>query len=118
MTVQLAVLTTPSTPLFAEVWNPYIKLTELIGCPRSGESIATDYWFFEYFNDTDSFDREEILAAFDRDGYYETLEDGYLVTIFPQTNNKMVEDSDAEALSSIHAFCSLVSANSRKDSIV
>tara|TARA_Y100001973_G_C5174926_1_gene321280 strand:- start:334 stop:687 length:354 start_codon:yes stop_codon:yes gene_type:complete len=113
-----AVLTTPATPLFAEVYNPYLKLTELTGCPQTGESMSMEHWFFEYFNDVNVSDREEILASFDKLGYFESVEDGYLVTIFPQTDNQMIEDSDAAAQESIHDFCSLVAANFRKDSIV
>tara|TARA_R100000152_G_C6666569_1_gene104021 strand:+ start:127 stop:471 length:345 start_codon:yes stop_codon:yes gene_type:complete len=108
---------TPNTPLFAEVFNPYIKLTELVGCPDVGDTIAVEHWFFEYFYDVNESDREEILASFDKLGYYETVEDGCIVTIFPQTDNKMVDDSDDEALSSIHDFCAHVSANARRDGL-
>ena len=108
---------TPNTPLFAEVFNPYLKLTELVGCPDVGDSIAVDHWFFEYFHGMEIADREEILASFDKLGYYETVEDGCIVTIFPQTNNKMVENSDTEALSAVHDVCSLVSANAKRDGL-
>ena len=108
---------TPNTPLFAEVFNPYIKLTELVGCPDVGDTIAVEHWFFEYFYDVNESDREEILASFDKLGYYETVEEGYIITLFPQTNNKMVDDSDAEALESIHDFCAHVSANARRDGL-
>ena len=120
-----AVLTTPNTPLFAEVYNPYLKIVELTGCPRSGDSIAVEHWFFEYFYGMSIADREEILAAFDRDGYYETFEDAqtgfdspkhrYLITIFPKTDNAMVEDSDEAVAESIHDYCALVSANIRAE---
>ena len=120
-----AVLTTPATPLFAEVYNPYLKIVELIGCPRSGDSMAVEHWFFEYFNGMSNADREEVLAAFDRDGYYETFEDAqtgfdspkyrYLITLFPKTDNAMVDDSDAAVAESINDFCALVSANIRAE---
>lgn len=109
---------TPDTPLFAEVYNPYIKLTELVGCPDVGDTIAVEHWFFEYFYDVNESDREEILASFDKLGYYETVEDGCIVTIFPQTNNKMVDDSEEAIAESMHDYCALVAANFRKDSIV
>ena len=122
-----AVLTTPATPLFAEVFNPYLKIVELTGCPRSGESMSMEHWFFEYFNGMSISDREEILASFDRDGYYETFEDirtgfdspkhRYLITLFPKTDNAMVEDSDAAAQESLQDFCSLVSANAKRDGL-
>ena len=119
---------TPNTPLFAEVYNPYMRIVELIGCPRSGDTITAEHWFFEYFNGMRKDAREEILAAFDRDGYYETFEDSqadfnspkyrYLITLFPKTDNAMVEDSDEAAQESLQDFCSLVAENFRKDSIV
>ena len=108
----------PSAPLFAEVYNPYIKLTELVGCPDVGDTIAVEHWFFEYFYGMSIADREEILAAFDRDGYYETFEDGCIVTIFPQTDNEMLEDSIFAIQDSMNDYCAHVAANFRKDSIV
>ena len=123
-----AVLTNPTTPLFAECYNPYLKIVELIGCPRSGESMAVEHWFFEYFNGMSIADREEILAAFDRDGYYETFEDSqsdfdspvyrYIVTLYPASNNAMVEDSDEAAQESLQDFCALVAENFRNDSLI
>jgi len=123
-----AVLTNPTTPLFAECYNPYLKIVELTGCPRSGESMAVEHWFFEYFNGMSNADREEILAAFDRDGYYETFEDAqtgfdspkhrYLITLFPKTDNAMVEDSDEAAQESLQDFCALVAENFRNDSLI
>ena len=123
-----AVLTNPTTPLFAECYNPYLKIVELIGCPRSGESMAVEHWFFEYFTGMSIADREEILAAFDRDGYYETFEDSqsdfdspvyrYIVTLYPASNNAMVEDSDEAAQESLQDFCALVAENFRNDSLI
>ena len=108
---------TPNTPLFAEVFNPYIKLTELVGCPDVGDTIAVEHWFFEYFYDVNESDREEILASFDKLGYYETVEDGYIVTIFPQTDNKILEDSIFAIQDSMEDFCAHVSANARRDNL-
>ena len=108
----------PSAPLFAEVYNPYIKLTELIGDPDVGDSTEREHWFFEYFYGKSESDREEILASFDKLGYYETVEDGWVVTIFPQTDNEMLEDSIFAIQDSMQDFCSLVSANAQRDNLL
>ena len=125
MTTTFAVLTTPSTPLFAEVYNPYIKLIQLIGCPATGETTEVEWWFFQYFNGMRKDAREEILAAFDRDGYYETFEDTqidfdlpvrrYKVTLYPASNNAMIDDSSEAIAESMHDYCALVSANARAE---
>ena len=94
----LAVLTTPSTPLFQEHFNPDLKIIELIGCPDSGDILETQYSFANYFHDMKKSDLQEIMEAFDKDGYYETFDDAladgrtqvarYAVTLFPLTNNR------------------------------
>jgi hypothetical protein len=108
-----AVVNNPATPLFAEVYNPYIKLIQSIGCPATGETTEVELWFFQYFDGMKSLDREEILAAFDRDGYYETFDDGYIITLYPASENAMIEDSDEAAQESLQDFCALVAANFR-----
>ncbi len=120
-----AVVNSPATPLFAEVYNPYIKLIQLIGCPATGETIEVEQWFFQYFDGMKNFDREEILASFDRDGYYETFEDTqidfslpirrYKVTLYPASDNAMIEDSDEAANAAINDQMALVAENFRKD---
>ena len=118
-------VTTPNTPLFAEVYNPYMRIVELIGCPRSGDSIEVEHWFFEYFNGMRRAAKEEILASFDKLGYYETFEDSqsdfsspkyrYLITLYPASDNAMIEDSDEAANAAINDQMALVAANFRKD---
>ena len=87
----------PNTPLFSQHFNPDIKIVELTGCPDSGDILETQYSFAHYFHGMSKADRQEILEAFDKLGYYETfcdaLADGrtqvarYAVTLFPLTNN-------------------------------
>ncbi len=88
----------PHHPLFAVHFNPDLKVIELTGCPDSGDILETQYAFGHYFHGMSIADRQEILEAFDKDGYYETfvdaLADGrtqvarYTVTLFPATNNR------------------------------
>ena len=87
----------PNTPLFAEHFNPDLKVIELIGCPDSGQILETEYCFANYFHGMSRADRQEILESFDKLGYYETFDDAlvdgrvhvarYIVTLFPSTNN-------------------------------
>ena len=101
----LAVLTTPNTPLFAEHFNPDLKVIELVGCPISGDILETQYSFANYFHDMEKAKLQEIMESFDKLGYYETFcdyveivdgvqrfkrlhKDHYPVTLFPLTNNR------------------------------
>ena len=107
-------VTFPNTPLFAEHFNPDLKVIELIGCPDSGEILETQYSFGNYFHDMKKADRQEILESFDKLGYYETFDDAladgrtqkarYVVTLFPKSNND-----------SLHAEMAEVAENFRKD---
>ena len=120
-----AVVNSPATPLFAEVYNPYIKLIQLIGCPATGETIEVEQWFFQYFDGMKSLDREEILSSFDKLGYYECFEDAqidfglpirrYKVTLYPLTCNAFIEDSDEAANAAINDQMALVAANARAE---
>ena len=100
-----AVLTTPNTPLFAEHFNPDLKIVELVGCPQSGDILETQYSFANYFHNMKESELQEIMKSFDKLGYYETFcdyveivdgvqrfkrlhEDYYPVTLFPLTNNR------------------------------
>ena len=115
----------PNTPLFAEHFNPDLKIIELIGCPDSGDILESEYSFANYFHDMKISDRQEIMEAFDKDGYYETFEDirtgfdgpkhRYLITLFPKTDNAMIDDSTEAIAESMHDFCSLVAANARAE---
>jgi hypothetical protein len=88
----------PNAPLFAEHFNPDLKVIELVGCPISGDTLETQYSFANYFHGMSITDRQEVLEAFDKDGYYETFDDAladgrtqvarYAVTLFPATNNR------------------------------
>tara|TARA_B100000287_G_C20541708_1_gene744933 strand:- start:96 stop:401 length:306 start_codon:yes stop_codon:yes gene_type:complete len=95
----------PNTPLFAEHFNPDLKVVELVGCPVSGDSLETEYSFATYFHNMKESELQEIMKAFDKIGYYETFcdyvgyidgvqrfqrlhKDYYAVTIFPLTNNR------------------------------
>ena len=88
----------PNTPLFAEHFNPDLKVVELIGCPDSGQILETEYSFANYFHDMKKADLQEIMESFDKLGYYETFDDAladgrrqvarYIVTLFPLTNNR------------------------------
>ena len=90
-------VTIPNTPLFTEHFNPDLKIVELIGCPDSGQILESEYSFANYFHDMKIVDRQEIMEAFDKVGYYETFDDAladgrtqklrYIVTLFPKTNN-------------------------------
>ena len=90
-------VTFPNIPLFAEHFNPDLNVVELVGCPDSGDILETQYSFANYFHDMKKSDRQEIMEAFDKDGYYETFDDAladgrtqkarYAVTLFPLTNN-------------------------------
>ena len=83
--------------LFSEYFNPDLKIVELTGCPDSGQILETQYYFANYFHDMKKADRQEILKAFDVDGYYETFDDTiadgrselvrYIITLFPLTDN-------------------------------
>ena len=107
-------VTFPNTPLFAEHFNPDLKVIELIGCPDSGDILETQYSFGNYFHDMKKSDRQEIMEAFDKDGYYETFDDAladgrtqklrYIVTLFPKSNND-----------SLHGYLADVAENFRKD---
>ena len=92
----------PNTPLFAEHFNPDLKVIELVGCPISGDSLETQYSFANYFHDMEKAKLQEIMESFDKLGYYETFcdsvtaegrfqrlhKDRYIVTLFPLTNNR------------------------------
>ena len=90
-------ITIPNSPLFAEHFNPDIRVVELAGCPDSKDTLETEYPFGYYFYDMSKADRQEILEAFDKCGYYETycdaLVDGrtqvarYTITLYPATDN-------------------------------
>ena len=107
-------VTFPNVPLFAEHFNPDLKVIELVGCPQSGDILETQYSFANYFHDMKISDRQEIMEAFDKDGYYETFDDAladgrrqvarYIVTLFPKSNND-----------SLHAEMAEVAENFRKD---
>jgi len=94
----LAVLTTPNTPLFADHFNPDLKVIELVGCPISGDTLETQYSFANYFHGMSIADRQKVLESFDKLGYYETFDDAladgrtqkdrFVVTLFPLTNNR------------------------------
>tara|TARA_B100000085_G_C18277361_1_gene404731 strand:+ start:313 stop:618 length:306 start_codon:yes stop_codon:yes gene_type:complete len=94
----------PNTPLFAEHFNPDLKIVELVGCPVSGDSLESEYSFGTYFHGLSKAETQEILESFDKIGYYETFcdhvgiidgvqrfkrlhEDYYPVTLFPLTDN-------------------------------
>tara|TARA_Y100001938_G_C8019976_1_gene394766 strand:- start:799 stop:1146 length:348 start_codon:yes stop_codon:yes gene_type:complete len=107
-------VTFPNTPLFSEHFNPDLKIIELTGCPETGESMETQYSFGNYFHGMSKSDRQEILEAFDKDGYYDTFCDAqmgfefpvyrYVVTLFPKSNND-----------SLHAYLADVAENFRND---
>ena len=107
-------VTFPNTPLFAEHFNPDLKVIELIGCPDSGDILETQYSFGNYFHDMKKADRQEILESFDKLGYYETFDDAladgrtqkarYVVTLFPKSNND-----------SLHAYLADVAENARAE---
>ena len=107
-------VTFPNVPLFSEHFNPDLKIIELTGCPDSGDILESQYSFANYFHDMKKSDRQEIMEAFDKDGYYETFCDAqidfdlpvrrYVVTLFPKSNN-----------SSLHAEMTEVAENFRKD---
>ena len=95
----------PNTPLFAEHFNPDLKVIEIVGCPISGDSLETQYSFGNYFHNMKESELQEIMKSFDKIGYYETfcdhvgvIDDGlrflrlnkdrYVVTLFPLTNNR------------------------------
>jgi len=90
-------VTFPNVPLFAEHFNPDLKLKELHTCPESGQTYEQVLSFRSYFYGMRKADRQEILEAFDKHGYYETYEDAiadgrtrmlrYTVTLYPLTNN-------------------------------
>ena len=92
----------PETPLFAEHFNPDLKVIELVSCPVSGHTLETQYSFANYFHDMEKAKLQEIMESFDNIGYYETFcdyvtaegrfkrlhKDRYYVTLFPLTNNR------------------------------
>jgi hypothetical protein len=107
-------VTFPNTPLFAEHFNPDLKVIELIGCPDSGDTLETQYSFANYFHDMKESELQEIMESFDKLGYYETFQiysltspNRYVVTLFPKSNND-----------SLHAEMAEVAENFRKDCIV
>ncbi len=105
-------ITFPNVPLFAEHFNPDLKVIELVGCPISGDTLETQYSFANYFHDMKESELQEIMESFDKLGYYETFFDKnkntrIVVTLFPKSNND-----------SLHAEMAEVAENFRKDCIV
>ena len=83
--------------LFSEHFNPDLKIVVLDSCPDTGNTDETIYSFANYFHDLDDALRQEIIASFDKLGYYETFTDfqcgsegstgRYITTMFPLTDN-------------------------------